>query len=199
MATASLKHKNPINIAPLVDVLLILFVILIVAARFDAGEETKALKVELNNTKTAVEASRDAVKFRELLSKLNTLEQENDKLKNKLALGYKEKEVLRPEVKPTTAKKEEPKAQNQAEEIAKLKKQLRDAMSGNLQVVIDVYEDGIYINEKKANSQEIKTVFNKVYPKYYKLNFEKTPGAEAAAAELTSFLRSIGYNNINQN
>jgi biopolymer transport protein ExbD len=201
MAAALSKHKNPINIAPLVDVLLILFVILVVAARFDVSEETKQLKVELNNTKTVVEASKDAAKLKELLSKVNKLESENEKLKKQNTAAKAETIEKAPKIKATATASPAPAPSKESKEdvallkkeIESLKEKLRMTMSSRLQVIIDIEDDAIYFNEKRVSLEQAKLIFDAVAPRHYKLNWNESATAKAKADELQKYLFSKGY------
>jgi len=78
---ATLKNRvNPINIAPFVDVLLILFVILVVVARFDGVEKSKEYIQE--NQILSKKILKAQKKIKSLQGKISKQIKENESLNN---------------------------------------------------------------------------------------------------------------------
>jgi biopolymer transport protein ExbD len=192
MATQSLKlRKNPINIAPLVDILLVLFVILVVAARFD--NETAIIR-ESNITKPINDAE-----FKKMAEKLTRLEKENMKLRGASKTEEKQRVSMvaeaqkQPVVKKIAAKQED---KNIAEELAETKKLLREALSGNLSFEIEIYNSSAYVNQNPVTMDELKLIFDKAKPSGYHVTYQKTEQAKARATELKQFLQNKGYKDL---
>ena len=135
MATMS-KHTNPINIAPFVDILLILFVILIVAARFNTVEDTTVAA----NKPQEIEKQKDKdIDVENLEEEIKKLSNENKELKQK-----KEKEA-------SNLKKEFEKQSSTSKDIATLNKEVEELKKENkrlskmgLNIEIDSY-GGVYL------------------------------------------------------
>lgn len=161
MATMS-KRTNPINIAPFVDILLILFVILIVAARFTQDSEVKQQEPvsKIEELEKMLSNKEDAIK---------SLSKDIDSLREAVVSPKKENTELQSKNKEINAIKKE---------VEKLKQENKRLKDRGLNINIDSY-GGVYLNgsNKKISPEAVIDIINATDSGIVKSQYSKTPEA----------------------
>lgn len=175
----ALKIKgNPINIVPFIDVLLVLFVIMIVAARFDGAD-----KVELEKLNALIESQKSQISF---LTK-----KEVTKTPSLVAV----KKVV---VATLDNKADEIKSLN--EKISKLEVALKakpkiqkaETSGGGRAAIITFSDSGVTVNDEKVSEDFVKTLL-KVTGQNIDLGYKGGEEAIAATARMRKWAEGQGY------
>lgn len=149
------KRSNPINITPFVDVLLILFVILIVAARFDVEvpkpiEQPQPIVIDNQNDYKALEIS-----LSDKEAKLKKLAEENQKLKNEINTTNKEQlqvknSSLKSDDEIKKLKEENTKLTQENKKLSNLGIRIGINLQGNIYIKSPYDDELLYITRKQA-------------------------------------------------
>lgn len=167
------KRTNPINIAPFVDILLILFVILIVAARFTQDSEISLTEIPVNKIEELEKQLLDKK------TKLEELDNQNISLKSKLSEIEKTKESQAVKLRQDT--KHSKKLEAISAENKKLKEENKKLQNRGVLTKIDQY-GGVYlrVNEKlvKMPSEEIVNIVLATENRVIKTNMAESVEAQ---------------------
>jgi len=167
------KRTNPINIAPFVDILLILFVILIVAARFTQDSEISLTEVPANKIEELEKQLLDKK------TKLEELDSQNISLKSKLSELEKAKKNQAIKLKQDT--KHSKKLKAISAENKRLKKENEELQNRGVLTEIDQY-GGVYlrVDEKlvKVLPKEIINIVLATENRVVKTNIAKSVEAQ---------------------